>query len=51
MKYTKKQIQEAYLKWHTNYRLNPQDFVSDDLTKSVEQLSKEDTDYLISLID
>jgi len=52
-KYTKKQIEEAFLKWETQYRLQPQEMVSEEEVRkmSVEQVAKEDLRTLLEFMD
>jgi len=52
-KYTKKQIEEAFLKWETQCRLQPQTMASEKEMKemSVEQLAKESLRALLEFMD
>ena len=53
MKYTKKQIKAAYIKWHTECRLNPTGFLTDCETKDkdVNDAAETDTNTLIDYIN
>lgn len=52
-KYTKKQIEKAFLRWETEYRLNPSSMMSDEQVKklSVEEHAKESMRTLIEFME
>jgi hypothetical protein len=52
-KYTKKQIYEAFLKWDTELRLNPEGFLSreEQIKLSVEEASRKTTEAFIEYLN
>jgi len=52
MKYTKKQINKAFLEWNKELRTKPDFFFSEDecILKSVEEVASESTRTLINYI-
>lgn len=53
MKYTKKEINKAFIEWNKDLRLNAESFYSEDETilMSVEEVAKESTKTLIDYIN
>ena len=49
MKYTKKQIESAFVKWNTELRKDPEEFITDEDYNSIDvtELSKDQTLDLI----
>jgi len=52
-KYTKKQIEKAFVKWQTLARLQPQKIMTDEVARelSVEEFAKECTRALLEYMD
>ena len=52
MKYTRKQIKEAFLKWETDVRLEPDDFLTDEekSLESVSELAERSTETLLNYL-
>ena len=53
MKYTKKEITKAFIKWVENERLTPSNFTPDSecIREDAKDLAKQKSNYLIKLIN